>query len=142
MTVFIIIALYIFFEKTIYGKALRATAVNRKGARLMGISTGLAGYISFWITALIGVVSGILLVSFITITYETGFMIGLKGFVGAIIGGLVSYPIAAVAAVAVGVIEAFSTFWASDYKEVIVFTLILPVLLIRSLTIQKHDEEE
>ena len=119
MTVFIIIALYIFFEKTIYGKALRATAVNRKGARLMGISTGLAGYISFWITALIGVVSGILLVSFITITYETGFMIGLKGFVGAIIGGLVSYPIAAVAAVAVGVIEAFSTFWASDYKEVI-----------------------
>ncbi|MDK6203529.1 branched-chain amino acid ABC transporter permease, partial [Oligella urethralis] len=129
-------------EKTIYGKALRATAVNRKGARLMGISTGLAGYISFWITALIGVVSGILLVSFITITYETGFMIGLKGFVGAIIGGLVSYPIAAVAAVAVGVIEAFSTFWASDYKEVIVFTLILPVLLIRSLTIQKHDEEE
>lgn len=142
MTIFIIIGLYFFFEKTIYGKALRATAVNRKGARLMGISTSLSGYISFWITALIGVVSGILLVSFITITYETGFMIGLKGFVGAIIAGLVSYPVAAVAAIFVGIIEAFSTFWASDYKEVIVFTLILPVLLIRSLTIQKHDEEE
>ena len=61
---------------------------------------------------------------------------------GAIIAGLVSYPVAAVAAIFVGIIEAFSTFWASDYKEVIVFTLILPVLLIRSLTIQKHDEEE
>ena len=108
----------------------------------MGISTSLAGYISFWITSFIGVVSGILLVSFITITYETGFMIGLKGFVGAIIGGLVSYPVAAIAAVLVGVIEAFSTFWASDYKEVIVFSLVVPVLLIRSLTSKTHGEED
>lgn len=142
MTLVIIVTLYFFFEKTIYGKALRATAINRKGARLMGISTSLAGYITFWITSFIGVASGILLVSFITITYETGFMIGLKGFVGAIIGGLVSYPIAAIAAILVGIIEAFSTFWASDYKEVIVFTLILPVLLIRSLTIKSHGEDE
>ncbi|NLA52012.1 MAG: branched-chain amino acid ABC transporter permease [Alcaligenaceae bacterium] len=142
MTIFIIVGLYLFFEKTIYGKALRATAINRRGARLMGISTSLAGYISFWITSFIGVVSGILLVSFITITYETGFMIGLKGFVGAIIGGLVSYPVAAFAAIMVGIIEAFSTFWASDYKEVIVFALVIPVLLIRSMTGKTQGEEQ
>ena len=65
----------------------------------------------------------------------------LKGFVGAIIGGLVSYPLAAAGALFVGLIEAFASFWASGFKEVIVFTLIIPVLLWRSLTTH-HDDEE
>ncbi len=142
MTLLTIVGLWALFGFTLVGKALRATAVNRRGARLVGISTSLSGHLTFWLTAFVGVLAGIMLVSFIQITYETGFMIGLKGFVGAIIGGLVSYPIAAIGAVGVGIIEAFSTFWASDYKEVIVFTLIIPVLLVRSLTITHHDEEE
>ena len=77
-----------------------------------------------------------------TIYYDTGFLIGLKGFVAAIIGGLASYPIAAAGAVAVGLLEAFSSFWASAYKEVIVFTLIIPVLLWRSLASRHVEEEE
>jgi branched-chain amino acid transport system permease protein len=72
--------------------------------------------------------------------YDSGFLIGLKGFVGAIIGGLGSYPIAAAGAVLVGLLESFSSFWASALKEVIVFTLIIPVLLWRSLT-SKHVDE-
>ncbi|KAG0891155.1 hypothetical protein G6F32_017535 [Rhizopus arrhizus] len=68
-------------------------------------------------------------------------MVSLKGFVGAIIGGLVSYPLAAAGAILVGLIEAFSSFWASAYKEIIVFTLIIPVLLWRSLK-SHHVEEE
>jgi len=66
-------------------------------------------------------------------------MICLKGFVGAILGGLASYPLAAAGALGVGLTESFSTFWASDHKEVLVFTLILPVLLWRSLT-TRHQE--
>ncbi len=73
--------------------------------------------------------------------FDSGFMVSLKGFVGAIIGGLVSYPLAAAGAVLVGLIEAFSSFWASAYKEIIVFTLIIPVLLWRSLN-SHHVEEE
>ncbi|NLY63599.1 MAG: branched-chain amino acid ABC transporter permease [Alcaligenaceae bacterium] len=141
MTVVIIAALWLFFGKTLYGRALRATAVNRRGARLVGISTGMSGHLTFFLTALVGVVSGIMIVSFITITYETGFMIGLKGFVGAIIGGLVSYPLAAFGAIAIGIIEAFTTFWASDYKEVIVFGIVVPVLLLRSILV-KHEEDD
>ena len=53
-----------------------------------------------------------------TIYYDTGFLTGLKGFVAAIIGGLVSYPLTAVAAILVGCVEAFSSFYASNYKEV------------------------
>jgi branched-chain amino acid transport system permease protein len=138
----LILALALFFGRSLYGKALRATAINRTGARLVGISTTLAGKLSFTLAALIGASSGILIAPITTIYYDSGFLIGLKGFVGAIIGGLVSYPIAAAGAILVGVLESFSSFWASAYKEVIVFTLIIPVLLWRSLGTRHIDEEE
>jgi branched-chain amino acid transport system permease protein len=132
--------LYLFFGRTLYGKALRATAVNRVGARLSGISTVFAGKACFLLAAAIGVFSGVLIAPITTIYYDTGFLVGLKGFVGAIIGGLVSYPAAAVGALLVGQLESFASFWASAYKEVIVFTLIIPVLL--WLSLRTHDDEE
>lgn len=138
----LIVALALFFGRTIYGKALRATAINRNGARLMGISPALAGKLTFFLAAMIGVLSGVLISPITTIYYDSGFLIGLKGFVGAIIGGLASYPIAAAGALMVGLLEAFSSFWASAYKEVIVFTLVIPVLLWRSLTTHHMEEEE
>jgi len=138
----LIVLLYLLFERTLYGKALRATAVNRLGARLMGIPTALAGKLSFFLCALIGAFSGILIAPITTIYYDTGFLIGLKGFVGAIIGGLASYPIAAVGALLVGLLESYSSFYASAYKEVIVFTLIIPVLLWRSLKARHVEDEE
>ena len=61
--------------------------------------------------------SGILIAPITTMYFDSGFMVSLKGFVGAIIGGLVSYPLAAAGAVLVGLIEAFSSFWASAYKK-------------------------
>ncbi|HRF11319.1 MAG: branched-chain amino acid ABC transporter permease [Candidatus Accumulibacter phosphatis] len=139
-SVLLIVALYFFFERTIYGKALRATAMNRTGARLMGISGNLAGMLSFTLAAAIGAFSGILISPLTTIYYDSGFLIGLKGFVGAIIGGLASYPVAAAGAILVGLLESYSSFHASAFKEVIVFTLIIPVLLWRSLT-TRHVEE-
>jgi branched-chain amino acid transport system permease protein len=141
-SVLLIVVLNGLFTRTLYGKALRATAVNRTGARLMGIPTALAGRLTFLLCALIGAFSGVLIAPLTTIYYDTGFLIGLKGFVGAIIGGLVSYPIAAVGAVLVGLLESYSSFWASAYKEVIVFTLIIPVLLWRSLRAHHVEEEE
>jgi branched-chain amino acid transport system permease protein len=91
---------------------------------------------------MIGAFSGILIAPITTIYYDTGFLIGLKGFVGAIVGGLASYPIAAAGAILVGLLEAFSSFWASAFKEVIVFTLIIPVLVWRSLTTRHVEEDE
>jgi branched-chain amino acid transport system permease protein len=135
-------ALYLFFERTLYGKALRATALNRVGARLVGISPSLAGSLTFMLAALLGAFSGVLIGPITTIYYDSGFLISLKGFVGAIIGGLSSYPLAAAGSVLVGLLESFSSFWASAFKEVIVFTLIIPVLLWRSLTTHHHEEEE
>jgi len=138
----LIVGLWLFFERTLRGKALRATAVNRLGARLMGISTTGAGKLSFGVAAFIGALSGLLIGPTTTIFYDSGFLIGLKGFVAAIFGGLASYPAAALGALLVGVLESFSSFYASAFKEVIVFTLIIPVLLWRSFQHGHDDEEE
>jgi branched-chain amino acid transport system permease protein len=138
----LIIGMYLLFEHTVYGKALRATAVNRRGARLVGISTSMSGSLTFALAALIGALSGVLIGSLTTIFYDSGFLLGLKGFVAAIIGGLASYPVAAFGALLVGLLESYSSFWASQFKEVIVFTLIIPVLVWRSMTTRHVAEEE
>lgn len=138
----LIAALYFFFGRTLFGKALRATALNRVGARLVGISPNLAGAATFTLGALLCAFSGVLIGPITTVYYDSGFLVSLKGFVGAIIGGLASYPLAAAGALLVGLLEAFSSFWASGFKEVIVFTLIIPVLLWRSLTTHHHEEDE
>ncbi len=138
----LIVLLALVFGRTTYGKALRATAINRVGARLVGISSEFSGRLSFALAALIGAVSGILVAPITTIYYDTGFMISLKGFVGAIIGGMTSYPLAALGSLAVGFLESYSSFWASAFKESIVFTLIIPVLLWRSLATRRSEEED
>jgi branched-chain amino acid transport system permease protein len=142
ITVAFIAGFWLFFGFTLYGKALRATAVNRLGARLVGVRTTLSGQIAFLLASVIGALSGILIVPITTLYYDTGFLIGLKGFIAAIIGGLVSYPVTAIAALIVGIVEAFSSFYASNFKEVIVFTLIVPVLLLRSLAAPAVEEEK
>ena len=141
-SVVLIGALYLFFGRTLYGKALRATAINRVGARLVGISPSFAGALTFVLAAMLCAFCGVLIGPITTVYYDSGFLVSLKGFVGAIIGGLVSYPLAAVGALLVGLLESFSSFWASAFKEVIVFTLIIPVLLWRSLTTHHHEEDE
>ena len=110
ITIVLIVGLWLLFGYTLYGKALRATAVNRLGARLVGIRTTISGQFAFLLAA--------------------------------IIGGLVSYPLTAAAALVVGIVEAFSSFYASNFKEVIVFTLLLPVLVLRSLASPEVEEEE
>lgn len=133
--------LYVFFSRSIDGKALQATAISRPGAKLVGIRPANAGRLAFLFAAIIGAVSGVLVASLTTVYYDSGFLVGLKGFVAAIIGGLVSYPLAVVGALVVGLLESFSSFWFSAFKEVIVFVLIIPVLLWRSFQAPHTDGE-
>ena len=137
----LIVWLWLYFGRSLRGKALRATAVNRTGARLMGISTHASGQLTLLLAAFIGALSGLLIGPTTTVFYDSGFLIGLKGFVAAVVAGLSSYPGALLGALFVGIVESFGAFWASAFKEVIVFTLILPVLLARSLTSGHSDEE-
>ena len=138
----LVFAMFRFFGSTMIGKALRATAMNRVGARLMGIPTDLSGDLSFALAGAIGAISGLLIGPLTTVYYATGYLIWLKGFVAAIVGGLASYPMALAGALLVGQLESFSSFWASAFKEVLVFTLIIPVLWWRSMQSVHVEEDE
>ena len=92
-------------------------------------------------SALAGI-SGILIGPVATLYYDSGFLIGLKAFVGAIIGGLVSYPATAIGAILVGLLESYAAFWDSAFKEVLVFSALIPILIWRSLMSGTGVEEE
>ena len=129
----LVVALRWFFGATIHGKALRAAASDRLGARLVGIDAGASGALAFGLAAFIAALAGVLVGAVTPLAYDAGFDIGLKGFVAAIMGGLASYPMAAAGAVLVGVLESVGSFWASAYRTVIVFTLLIPILVWLSL---------
>ncbi|MCO5129947.1 MAG: branched-chain amino acid ABC transporter permease [Xanthobacteraceae bacterium] len=126
------VILYVFFARTVPGKALRAVAVNRVGAQLVGIGTAASGKLALTLAALIAALCGLLISPGVTLNYLSGELIGLKGFVAAVLGGFVSYPLAVVGAFIVSLLESYTSFWASALKEVIVFSLIVPILLLRT----------
>jgi branched-chain amino acid transport system permease protein len=132
---------FLAFERTVAGRALRATAVNRIGARLVGIRPARTALMAYTFASLLAGLIGVLIAPAMTMYYDSGFIIGLKAFVAAIIGGLVSYPLTAIGALAVGVVESFGSFWSGALKDVIVFGLLIPVLLLRS-ALAAHAEEE
>jgi len=127
------LGLFLFFGRTLAGKALRATAYNALGARLVGIKVRRAGQVAFLLAAALGAISGILVSSIMTVYFDSGFIIGLKGFIAAIIGGLASYPLAVGGALVIGMIEAWSAFYNSTFQDVIVFSALVPILVVRSL---------
>ena len=133
---------FLFFERTVAGKALRATAVNRVGARLVGIRPARTALLAYGAASLLAGLIGVLIAPVTTMYYDSGFIIGLKAFVAAIVGGLTSYPGTAIGALAVGLVESFASFWSGAMKDAIVFSLLIPVLLLRSYALPHADEAE
>jgi branched-chain amino acid transport system permease protein len=142
----LVAALWLFFRFTLLGKILRATAENRIGARLVGISPDMSGAVAFGLASTIGAISGVLIAPLTTVYYDSGFLLALKGFVGAVVGGLASFPTAALGSLLVGALESFSSFYASALKESLVFAALIPILLYMSVTHlsgrtgEEHDE--
>ena len=99
-----------------------------------------AGMVAFAIAGLMAALSGLLLAPLINAAYFMGFMLGLKAFVAAILGGLVSYPVAFLGAVLVGLFESFTSFYAGAYKEALVFLLLVPALFYQSLRAKGVEE--
>lgn len=129
-----IAALWFFFRHVLLGKMLRATSVNRIGARLVGISPDMSGAVAFGMASLIGAISGVLIAPLSNVYYDSGFLLALKGFVGGVVGGLGSFPLAALGSLLVGVLESFASFYASALKDSLVFAALIPILLYMSIT--------
>jgi branched-chain amino acid transport system permease protein len=130
VSVALIIALWWFFNCTLFGKAMLATSFNKLAARLMGIPVKRMLTVSFALSALLGAAAGIVVTPITFTSYETGIMLGLKGFAAAILGGLGSGMGAVVGGLIVGIIEAMASgYLSSAYKDVTAFIIILFVLL-------------
>jgi len=125
-------ALFVFFRYSLHGKALRAASINRDGALYCGVPVGAVGRLSYFIAAGMSALGGMLLAPLVTANYEMGFMVGLKGFVGAVLGGLVAYPFSLAGVFLVGVFESFSAFFSSAFRDAWVFALVIPILLWRN----------
>lgn len=129
VTALVVVALWYFFNRTLQGKAMLATSVNRLAAELVGINTSWVLFMSFAMSAALGALGGILLTPITMTSYDVGIMLGLKGFVAAVLGGLGNGLGAVVGGLLVGILEAMGAgYISSAYKDAIPFVLILFIL--------------
>jgi branched-chain amino acid transport system permease protein len=129
VTALVVIALWYFFNRTLQGKAMLATSFNRTAAELVGINTSWVLFMSFAMSAALGALGGILVTPITLTSYDVGIMLGLKGFVAAVVGGLGNGLGAVVGGLLVGVLEAMGAgYISSSYKDAIPFVLILLIL--------------
>lgn len=128
-TAVIVLLLYVFFERTLLGKAVLATAANRLAARLVGINTATIMALAFGGSAAIGAVAGILITPITLTSYDVGTLLALKGFAAAMLGGM-GNPLGAVAGgLLLGLLESFGVgYISSAYKDAVAFVVILIVL--------------
>ncbi|WP_186389746.1 MULTISPECIES: branched-chain amino acid ABC transporter permease [unclassified Stappia] len=125
----IVAVLWAFFNRTLIGKAVLATAANRLAARLVGINTSFVMGLSFVMSAAIGAVAGILVTPITLTSYDVGMLLALKGFAAAMLGGMGNPLGAVVGGLAVGLLEALGAgYISSTYKDAIAFIVILIVL--------------
>ena len=125
-------ALWLFFNKTYTGKAMRACAQNPTGARLVGIDPKRMALVTFVTSAMLGGIAGVVVAPLNFVTYDEGLGISIKGFIAAIFGGLGSYPGAVLGGLILGVGESSgAAYLSSQYKDAIAFVGLLIVLLIR-----------
>ncbi len=124
--------LYLFFQHTMLGKAVRACAVNRLAAQLMGISHDRMATLSFALGGALGAAAGAVIAPITYATYDMGAMLGLKGFVAAIMGGLTSSLGAVAGGFLLGVLEATGVgLISSGAKDAIAFAVLLVILFFR-----------
>jgi branched-chain amino acid transport system permease protein len=122
-------ALSWFYGRTLLGKAMRATSHNRIAAQLVGIDTRAVLFASFGLAAGLGALGGVLIAPIAFTSYDSGVMLGLKGFAAAMLGGLGSFAGAIAGGLALGLLEGLGAgFLSSAYKDAIAFVVILAVL--------------
>jgi branched-chain amino acid transport system permease protein len=129
ITALVVVALWYFFSRTLAGKAILATSCNPLAAKLVGINTQWVLLVSFALSAALGAIGGVLLTPITLTSYDVGIMLGLKGFVAVVVGGLGSGLGAVVGGLLVGIIEAMAAgYISSAYKDAVPFVLILVIL--------------
>lgn len=128
----VVAGLAVFFRRTVFGKAMVACADDPIGAQASGISPSRMRTISFAISGALAGLGGVLIISLTSLSWDGGTLIGLKGFIAAVFGGLGRYEGAVVGGLALGLLEAFGAGYVSSaYKDVFSLGLLVVLLLLR-----------
>jgi branched-chain amino acid transport system permease protein len=126
------LGLYAFYERTTLGKALRACAQQPVAARLVGIAPARMSRLAFLVAGIAGAVAGVVVSPINFTDWESGLLLGLKGFVAASLAGLVSIPGAIGGGLLLGVVESLSAgYLSSGLKDAIAFVILIAVLMSR-----------
>jgi branched-chain amino acid transport system permease protein len=132
LTLVVLGLLYLFFHRTLLGKAMRGAADNPYGAVLVGISVRKVVALAFALSGALGAMGGILITPVTSMSYDGGLMLGLKGFAAAILGGYGSALGAVAGGLILGILESFGAgFISSAYKDAIAFLILLAILFVR-----------
>jgi branched-chain amino acid transport system permease protein len=132
VSLLVVVLLYLFFEYTRLGIAMRAASMNRRAAQLMGVNVGRVSLVAWALATAISVVSGFLIAPLTFLDFEMMFAVLLKAFAGAILGGFNSLPGAVVGCLAIGVFESlFAAYVSTAFKDTFAFGIIIVVLMLR-----------
>ena len=127
----VFVGLWLFFTKTLTGRAVLATSNNRLAAQLVGINTNWVMTLSFALSAAIGALAGVLVTPITNVSYDVGIPLALKGFAAAMLGGMGAPVGALVGGILLGLIEALTAgYLSSVYKDAAAFVVILVVLFV------------
>lgn len=130
LTLVVVVFLVLFFHFSIYGKAMRACALDRTGAGLMGIRVRSMVLLSFAMSAALGSVAGIIMTPLTMTDYSGGMLLAIKGFSAAMLGGMGSFVGAVIGGFVFSFLESFAaTFVSGSLKELVTFIVIINVLL-------------
>jgi branched-chain amino acid transport system permease protein len=132
ITLVFLIVTHLFFERSMLGKALRAAAADSEAAAIVGVKVETTIMLSFAIAAFAGALAGAIITPLTLASYDQGATFGFKGFSAAMLGGVGSLPGAVIGGLALGLLEAFGSFYiSSDFKDAIAFAVLLIVLFVR-----------
>jgi branched-chain amino acid transport system permease protein len=132
VSLLVVVLLYLFFEHTRAGIAMRAASMNRRAAQLMGVDVGRVALVSWTLATAISVVSGFLVAPLTFLDFEMMFAVLLKAFAGAILGGFNSLPGAVVGCLVIGVVEnLFAAYVSTAFRDTFAFGIIILVLMFR-----------
>ncbi len=128
----VVIALTLFFRRSLYGKAMLACADNPIAARMAGIPVRRMVLLAFILSAAIGAAAGVIITPISLMDYDRGAMLGLKGFGAAVLGGLGNFYGALLAGCVLGLAEAYCAgYLSSGYKDAVALIFLLLVLFFK-----------
>ncbi len=133
VTAVIMVLLTLLIKFTKMGKAMRATAQDRDMAMLVGVNVNRVISYTFIIGSALAAIGGVLIASHIgRVNFYIGFIVGIKAFTAAVLGGIGSIPGAVLGALVLGWTESLATgYVSSDYEDVFAFALLVLILIFR-----------